>query len=271
MIDMSDQGSYSSTSKSNRVQKFIITERNFMRKLIIAIFVFLLAVPVWAAQPQTEDQKTLYVLGVIITKQLSDFNLSAEEYEFVKSGFNDAAAGKKLIVEPDELYGYKINVLAQERIKIAAQKQKDLAKPYLENAAKEKDAQKMDSGLIYQPIKIGSGLQPKATDTVKVHYTGTLIDGKEFDSSVKRGEPLEFPLEQVIPCWTEGVAKMKVGGKARLICPSNIAYGDQGRPPIIPGGATLVFEVELLEVAKDPGKTEPTTKKKVTPKGKSTK
>ncbi|HEX8908988.1 MAG TPA: FKBP-type peptidyl-prolyl cis-trans isomerase, partial [Anaeromyxobacteraceae bacterium] len=92
--------------------------------------------------------------------------------------------------------------------------------------------------------------QPKETDTVKVHYTGTLIDGKVFDSSVKRGQPAEFPLNQVIKCWTEGVAKMKVGGKAKLVCPSSIAYGDEGRPPTIPGGATLVFEVELLDVKK---------------------
>jgi FKBP-type peptidyl-prolyl cis-trans isomerase FkpA len=89
---------------------------------------------------------------------------------------------------------------------------------------------------------------PKASDTVKVHYVGTFIDGNEFDSSVRRGEPAEFPLGQVIPCWTEAVAMMKAGGKARLICPSDIAYGDEGRPPVIPGGAALVFEVELLDV-----------------------
>jgi FKBP-type peptidyl-prolyl cis-trans isomerase FkpA len=87
---------------------------------------------------------------------------------------------------------------------------------------------------------------------VKVHYVGTLIDGKEFDSSVKRGQPVEFPLGQIIPCWAEGVAMMKTGGKAKLVCPSEIAYGDRGRPPIIPGGATLVFEVELLEVKAAP-------------------
>ena len=152
----------------------------------------------------------------------------------------------------------------------AAQKQKELAKPYLENAAKEKDAQKMASGLIYQQIKAGTGAQPKASDIVKVHYTGTLIDGKEFDSSVKRGQPAEFPLGQVIPCWTEGVGKMKVGGKAKLVCPSDIAYGDQGRPPIIPGGATLVFEVELLDV-KHPAAAAPAPKKPSTPKAKSKK
>ena len=94
-----------------------------------------------------------------------------------------------------------------------------------------------------------------ATDVVSVHYHGTLPDGKVFDSSVQRGQPAEFPLNQVIPCWTEGVQKMKVGGKARLVCPSTIAYGDQGRPPVIPGGATLVFEVELLEVAKHPAQS----------------
>jgi FKBP-type peptidyl-prolyl cis-trans isomerase FkpA len=145
-----------------------------------------------------------------------------------------------------------------------------LAKPYLEKAAKEKNAQKTNSGLIYQQIKAGTGAQPKASDIVKVHYTGTLIDGKEFDSSVKRGQPAEFPLGQVIPCWTEGVGKMKVGGKAKLVCPSDIAYGDQGRPPIIPGGATLVFEVELLDV-KHPAAAAPEPKKPTAPKAKSKK
>ena len=106
--------------------------------------------------------------------------------------------------------------------------------------------------MIYTEIKAGTGAQPNAASFVKVNYVGTFIDGKEFDSSVKRGQPVEFPLGQVIPCWTEGVGMMKVGGKARLVCPSEIAYGDRGRPPIIPGGATLVFEVELLEVKAAP-------------------
>jgi FKBP-type peptidyl-prolyl cis-trans isomerase FkpA len=233
-----------------------------MRKLIVCIFVLLLAMPAGAAQPQTEDQKTLYALGVHMTRQLAVFNLSAEEYEFVKEGITDAAAGKKLIAEP-EAYGQSLNALAQARVEATAQKQKELAQPYLEKAAAEKGAQKTATGLIYQEIKAGKGAQPKAVDTVKVHYVGTLIDGKEFDSSIKRGEPVEFSLGQVIPCWTEGVAKMKVGGKARLVCPADLAYGDQGRPPIIPAGATLVFEVELLDV-KAPAA--PATKTPATPK-----
>ena len=94
----------------------------------------------------------------------------------------------------------------------------------------------------------GSGPSPKATDTVKVHYRGTLVNGTVFDSSYERNEPAEFPLNQVIRCWTEGVQKMKVGGKARLVCPANIAYGERGSPPQIPGGATLVFEIELLGI-----------------------
>ncbi|HEY2845012.1 MAG TPA: FKBP-type peptidyl-prolyl cis-trans isomerase [Bryobacteraceae bacterium] len=121
---------------------------------------------------------------------------------------------------------------------------------YLDKAAAEPGAQKTASGLVYRDITAGSGASPKATDTVKVHYRGTLISGKEFDSSYARNEPAEFPLNMVIPCWTEGVQKMKVGGKARLVCPSSIAYGDNGAPPEIPGGATLVFEIELLGIAK---------------------
>jgi FKBP-type peptidyl-prolyl cis-trans isomerase FkpA len=247
----------------------MIQERNSMRKLIICIFVLLLAIPAWAVVPQTEDQKTIYALGADLAKRLSVFNLSAEEYEFVKQGMTDAAAGNKLKADP-EAYKQNINKLFQTRVQAGAQKQKELDKPYLENAAKEKGAQKTASGLIYQPIKVGTGVQPKASDIVKVHYTGTLTDGKEFDSSVKRGQPVEFPLGQVIPCWTEGVGKMKVGGKAKLVCPSDIAYGDQGRPPIIPGGATLVFEVELLGV-KHPAATAPAPKKPSTPKSKTKK
>jgi len=122
-------------------------------------------------------------------------------------------------------------------------------KAYLEKAAAEPGAQKTASGLVYRDVTAGSGASPKATDTVRVHYRGTLINGKEFDSSYARNEPAEFPLNRVIPCWTEGVQKMKVGGKARLVCPSSIAYGEGGAPPDIPGGATLVFEIELLGIS----------------------
>ena len=104
------------------------------------------------------------------------------------------------------------------------------------------------SGLVYESLKEGAGDAPKATDTVKVHYKGTLLDGKEFDSSYKRGEPTEFPLNRVIPCWTEGVQRMKPGGKAKLTCPPAIAYGERGAGGVIPPNATLHFEIELLAV-----------------------
>ncbi len=105
------------------------------------------------------------------------------------------------------------------------------------------------TGLIYESLKEGTGATPKATDRVKVHYRGTLANGKEFDSSYKRGQPAEFPLNRVIPCWTEGVQKMKPGGKAKLTCPPAIAYGDKNvGDGLIPPGSTLNFEVELVEV-----------------------
>jgi FKBP-type peptidyl-prolyl cis-trans isomerase FkpA len=119
----------------------------------------------------------------------------------------------------------------------------------LAKAAKEKGAVVTSSGLVYQSLKDGTGPSPAATDTVKVHYRGTFPDGKEFDSSYKRNEPTEFPLNRVIPCWTEGVQRMKVGGKAKLTCPSAIAYGERGAGGVIPPNATLQFEVELISVA----------------------
>jgi FKBP-type peptidyl-prolyl cis-trans isomerase FkpA len=119
---------------------------------------------------------------------------------------------------------------------------------YLEKAAAEPGAQKTASGLVYRELRPGTGASPKATDTVRVNYRGTLTDGTEFDSSYKRNEPAEFPLNMVIPCWTDGVQMMKVGGKSQLVCPANIAYGERGSPPVIPGGAILVFEIELLGI-----------------------
>ena len=115
-------------------------------------------------------------------------------------------------------------------------------------AAKEAGALVTKSGLVYRSIKDGTGSSPTATDRVKVHYKGTFPDGKEFDSSYKRNEPTEFPLNGVIPCWTEGVQLMKPGGKAKLTCPAAIAYGQRGAGGVIPPNATLVFEVELLGV-----------------------
>jgi FKBP-type peptidyl-prolyl cis-trans isomerase FkpA len=115
-------------------------------------------------------------------------------------------------------------------------------------AAKEAGAVVTPSGLVYRVLKDGTGASPTASDKVKVHYRGTFPDGKEFDSSYKRGEPIEFPLNGVIPCWTEGVQRMKVGGKAKLTCPSAIAYGTRGAGGVIPPNATLLFEVELLGI-----------------------
>jgi len=195
--------------------------------------------PKAAPTPMTDDQKTIYALGLTLYKSIDGFNLSAAELDILKRALSDAKAGKPAV--DLDTYGPKINSLASAR-------QKAVAKAYQDKAAAEPGAIKTESGLIYRELTAGTGDSPKATDTVKVHYRGTLTNGTEFDSSYKRNAPASFPLNQVIKCWTEGVQKMKVGGKARLVCPSDIAYGDNGRPPQIPGGATLVFEVELLEI-----------------------
>jgi FKBP-type peptidyl-prolyl cis-trans isomerase FkpA len=193
----------------------------------------------------TDDEKTIYALGLSIYRSLSSFNLSPAELDIVKRALSDAAAGKPAV----ELstWGPKIDPLAKARAAKVALKQKTVSSTFLLKAAAEPGAVKSDSGLIYKEITAGTGASPTASDTVKVNYRGTFTDGKEFDSSYSRNQPAEFPLSNVIRCWTEGVQKMKVGGKARLVCPSDIAYGDQGRGGI-PGGATLIFEIELLSV-----------------------
>ncbi len=178
---------------------------------------------------------------------LAQAGLSETELTEVMAGFMDAVQDKKLKVTPAETMP-KVDQFLKERQKARGEQEAAKGKKYLDEQAAAPGAQKQPSGLIYFELQAGTGAQPAATDTVKVHYRGTFPDGKEFDSSYKRNEPTEFPLNRVIPCWTEGVPRMKPGGKAKLTCPSAIAYGSRGAGGVIPPNATLLFEVELLAI-----------------------
>ena len=195
-----------------------------------------------AADLANDRDKTFYALGVAVSQSLGDFTLTPAELAIVKEGMSDGVLKRPLKVDM-QTFGPKIQPLAESREKAAGA-------AFLSKAAAEAGAKKTASGAIVKALKEGTGATPTAASTVKVHYHGTLPDGTVFDSSVKRGEPATFPLSGVIKCWTEGVQQIKVGGKSRLVCPSNIAYGDRGSPPTIKPGATLVFEVELLEIVK---------------------
>lgn len=195
----------------------------------------------------TEDDKILYAIGALLGKNaVQPMRLSEDELERFMEGVRATARGGETEVSLDE-YAGKIQEFMQARAEAGAAEAKQEAIAYLETASAEDGAVLSNSGLVYRTIQAGDGPSPSETDTVEVHYHGTFPNGDVFDSSRDRGEPVEFPLNQVIPCWTEGVQKMKVGETAKLVCPSDIAYGDGGRPGI-PGGATLVFEVELLSI-----------------------
>lgn len=200
-------------------------------------------------EPKTDEQKTLYALGLAVSQGLGPFSLTEAELEQVKHGMVDGVLKRTPKVD-FQAYGPKIQKLAEARAAVVAEGEKKLGAEAVKKALGEKGAKKTESGGVVVPIKEGNGASPKASDTVKVHYHGTLLDGSVFDSSVQRGEPVKFPLTNVIKCWTEGVQHIKVGGKSKLVCPSDVAYGDNGRPPTIKPGATLVFEVELLDIVK---------------------
>jgi FKBP-type peptidyl-prolyl cis-trans isomerase FkpA len=211
--------------------------------LTLAIALCAAATMARAAEPQTEEQKALYALGVAMSQNVTAFELTAAELEFVKAGLADGAQGKAAKFDPQP-YFPKLQEMMKTRTAAAG-------KAVLDKAAGEKNAKRTASGLVIATLKEGAGASPKATDTVKVHYHGTLPNGKVFDSSRDRGQPASFELNGVIKCWTEGVQLMKVGGKSKLTCPADIAYGDRSPPgSAIPPGATLIFEVELLEIEK---------------------
>lgn len=194
----------------------------------------------------TDEEKTIYALGLSIYNSLAQFDLSPGELAIVKRALSDAAARKPAVEL--QTWGPKIQSLAEARHTRMVEREKAESQAYLEKAAAQPGAVKMESGMIYRELRTGTGASPKATDTVKVNYRGTLINGTEFDSSYSRHQPAQFALNGVIRCWTEGVQKMKVGGEAVLVCPANLAYGDRGQGPV-PAGATLIFQVELLEVS----------------------
>lgn len=205
------------------------------------------------AAGKTDDQKTLYALGVAISKNLGVFELTPADLEIVKLGLSEGMQTGKVSDAWMQSWGPKIQEMAQTRIKAGAVKEKERGAAFLAKAAAEPGFKKLPSGVLYKETQAGTGAQPKLTDKVKVLYKGTLIDGKMFDSRQDPASPAVFLLgSEVIPCWKDGVSQMKVGGKARLVCPADQAFGDMGAPPDIKPGATLQFEIELVGIEAPP-------------------
>ena len=219
------------------------------------------AAPAQAAAPSApassfNDNQKIEEVGWIIAKRsgLVELQFTAEEVQAIVRGFTTALNGKDAPYELEKI-GPELDQLMQKRqaAYLAAAKAKSTAQAtaFFEKLKSNKNVVTLPSGLRYEIVTPGSGPFPTATDTVKVNYTGTLVDGTVFDSSVKSGQPVEFPLTQVIPAWTEGIQKINKGGKIKLYVPASLAYGDEGRPNI-PPGSTLIFDVELLEIKATP-------------------
>jgi FKBP-type peptidyl-prolyl cis-trans isomerase FkpA len=201
------------------------------------------------AKVESDQDKAIYLIGVDFSQRLQQLFLTQEEIEIIVRGLREGHAGKAMKLDP-AVYGPKLALMQEERAKKALKLEEPKAAAYLEAERKKPGAKVLDSGLIYTEVSAGKGDNAVIGSKVKVHYTGTLRDGDVFDSSVERGTPAEFVLGQVIACWNEAIPRMKVGGKARLVCPADIAYGDTGVPGVIPPGAVLTFDVELLAVEK---------------------
>jgi FKBP-type peptidyl-prolyl cis-trans isomerase len=194
------------------------------------------------------DEEALYALGAILGSRVSGYGLSKTELERVQRGFADAAANRKLQLRDPNLeeWGPKVDAALQRRGHPGIAAEKARGQKLLEEEAKKPGAERLPTGVVVVAERQGTGPTAGARDRVRVKYEGRLVDGKTFD----RNESAEFRLDQVIGCWTQGVQRIRVGGRARLLCPAATAYGDHGRPPQIPGGATLIFDVELLGIAR---------------------
>ncbi len=215
---------------------------------------FLLCSSAFAADktfnPKNEDEKVFYAIGQMIGKNLGELNVQPGELEAIIFGLKDQVNNQTPQINMS-VYANKVQQLSQERMQLAITRHKESGKQFIDTYMKaHPNARKTASGLVYEIMSAGSQTKPLSTDTVEVHYEGALINGEIFDSSIKRGKPVSFPLDRVIKGWTEGLQLVGEGGKIKLIIPSELAYGERGAPPSIPGGSTLVFDVELLKIEK---------------------
>jgi FKBP-type peptidyl-prolyl cis-trans isomerase FkpA len=209
-------------------------------------------------KPMTDDDKTIFAVGEILSGSVKPFAFTEHEMQLVLQGFSAGIHGKKTDIDP-ETYRSKIQTLLTGRLAKGVATAKSAGQAYRNKAAAEKGATTTPSGIIMSTVQAGSGPSPAADDQVKVNYEGRLIDGTMFDSSKQHGQPATFKVSGVVPCWTEALQHMSVGSKIKLICPPETAYGDRGSPPQIPGGSTLVFDVELLAVDKAAPPAAPST------------
>ncbi|HHU46437.1 MAG TPA: FKBP-type peptidyl-prolyl cis-trans isomerase [Bacteroidales bacterium] len=200
------------------------------------------------SQEMTEEQKIWYAIGLAEGGNFKNFGFEFSE-EHLLQGIKDAYAGTEKMTQEEMQATFMV---LQQKMQEKSEKEmivtKEKGKAFLAENKKKEGVIETASGLQYKVVKMGTGPKPHETDKVKVHYHGTLIDGTVFDSSVERGEPIEFPLNGVIKGWTEGVQLMPVGSKFIFYIPSDLAYGDRDAGPTIKGGSTLIFEVELLEI-----------------------
>jgi len=199
-----------------------------------------------ATTMNNDDEKTLYALGFALSTQLQGITFEGNDLKQIQNGLADGLAGNTPAVTM-ETYGPMIQTMIASRVEQMATVEAEKGASYVAEAAATPGAIKLNSGGVYVESSPGEGAQPAATDRVKIHYHGTLVDGTVFDSSVDKGVPAEFNVNEVVPCFSEGVQQLKVGAKAKLVCPSLSAY-PQGRPPLIKPGAVIQFEVELLEI-----------------------
>ena len=209
---------------------------------------------------KNDEERQIYTIGYLMGRNVAPFGLSPAEAKIAQAGLADSALGKPPLVDI-RFHQSRVNDMLAKRMGDAASTEKAKGKIYEDKFVKEKKPQAIPGGGWYLEIAPGTGPIPGKTETVKVHYLGTTVDGAKFDSSYDRGAPTEFALNGVIKCWTNGISMMKAGGKAKLVCPSDVAYGDPGRPGIKPG-ATLIFEVELVEIVKSGAAPAEATKKK---------
>ena len=189
---------------------------------------------------------TSYSLGIVLSQNLKSQGFDSIDASSLAKGFEDGLSGNGTVT-PEEANQH-IQRYLQKAAESAGAEARGEGQAFLDENGKRPEVKTTDSGLQYEVLQEGSGASPSATETVRVHYHGTLTNGKVFDSSVDRGQPIEFPLNRVIAGWTEGLQLMKEGAKYRFYIPYHLAYGERGSPPTIPPYAALIFDVELFEV-----------------------